>query len=485
MAPAATGALTEELAGLFGAGTCAGFSDGELLERFRSCRDDAGERAFETLVTRHGPMVLGICRNILGDPSDVHDAFQAVFLVLARRAGAIRKSESVGSWLYGVTVRVAARARAAAIRRRVRERRVLTAASSLALARDGPDASGETSVEHREGVVVVHEEVVRLPERYRAPIVLCYLEGLTHDQAAARLRCPVGTVRSRLARGRDRLRARLTRRGVAEPATTGPLTDRILADRRTASSSSASREATTEAPLFVPVPASWARDAVRLAADPPAAAGSWAPVSITLADGVLRTMILKKLTVAACVVASIAIAGGAGTLLIRRARAQDSSAPVSASGQTAKRAPVITTPKPPETPPLLQELIDVARERLRAQQAFYEKGRITIDRYIQASIHLEKVELLAAPTLDARKAIRQRHVNRLKEIERRERAEFQVGRSTEADLAEARQARLEAEFEMGASEKEDAEKTAILRRVAELERRIEQFEKERSGRGGP
>src|SRR5215831_13360597 len=176
----ATSALSDQLASLFGAGTCAGLTDGELLERFRTSRDGAGERAFEALATRHGPMVLGVCRHFVEDPTDVHDAFQAVFLVLARRAGAIRRSESLGSWLYGVTVRVAARSRATAIRRRIRDRRVLTAASTLALARDGPDASGETSVEHQEGVVVVHEEVVRRPERYRAPIVLCYLEGLTH-----------------------------------------------------------------------------------------------------------------------------------------------------------------------------------------------------------------------------------------------------------------------------------------------------------------
>lgn len=128
MSRAATSTLGDQLAGLFGVGTCAGLSDGELLERFRTCRDEAGERAFEALVTRHGPMVLGVCRHCLDDEAEAHDAFQAVFLVLARRAGAIRKGESVGSWLYGVAVRVSARARAASIRRKVRDRRVLAAA---------------------------------------------------------------------------------------------------------------------------------------------------------------------------------------------------------------------------------------------------------------------------------------------------------------------------------------------------------------------
>src|ERR1700738_5014628 len=120
MAHASAQALTDHLGALFGAGTCTGLTDGDLVARFLACRDEGGERAFEALVTRHGLMVLRVCRHLLDDPSAVHDAFQAVFPVLARRAGSIRKSESVGSWLYGVAVRVAARARVATIRRRVR-----------------------------------------------------------------------------------------------------------------------------------------------------------------------------------------------------------------------------------------------------------------------------------------------------------------------------------------------------------------------------
>src|SRR5262249_26164303 len=237
-------ALSDHLAVLFGSGTCAGFSDGELLERFRGCRDEGGERAFESLVTRHGPMVLGICRNMLEDPSDVHDAFQPGFLGRARRAGAIRKTQSVGSWLYGVTVRVATRARAAAIHRRTRERRILAAASTAALAGGSPEATPDDSAARDDGATVVHEEVVRLPERYRTPIVLCYFEGLTHDEAAARLSWPVGTVRSRLARARDQLRGRLTRRGVVAPLTVGPLATWLIAGQSPATASAAIRAAT-------------------------------------------------------------------------------------------------------------------------------------------------------------------------------------------------------------------------------------------------
>src|SRR5437763_1519480 len=123
MPHASAQALTDHLQALFGAGTCTGLTDGELVERFVARRDEGGERAFEALVTRHGPMVCRVCGELLDHPDDVHDAFQAVFLVLARRAGAIRRHESVGSWLYGVALRVAARARVATIRRRIRDRR--------------------------------------------------------------------------------------------------------------------------------------------------------------------------------------------------------------------------------------------------------------------------------------------------------------------------------------------------------------------------
>ena len=102
MANMAAQPITDHMQALFGVGTCAGLTDGQLLQRFMAGRDEAGELAFEALVAQHGPMVMRVCRNVLGDPHDVHDAFQAVFLVLARRANTIRHRESVASWLYGV-----------------------------------------------------------------------------------------------------------------------------------------------------------------------------------------------------------------------------------------------------------------------------------------------------------------------------------------------------------------------------------------------
>ena len=193
---------------LFDTGTAGGLSDGQLLERFRSRRDATAEAAFEVLVLRHGPMVLRVCRNVLHDPNDAHDAFQATFLVLVRHCGSVRKRDSVGSWLYGVASRVAARARVDAARRRSVERR---GGLRVVTAVDPPEDAGPDRAEFGPAV---QEEVRRLPEKYRAAIVLCYWQGLTHEQAAVQLGIPLGTVRSRVARARDLLRRRLIRRGV-------------------------------------------------------------------------------------------------------------------------------------------------------------------------------------------------------------------------------------------------------------------------------
>jgi polysaccharide biosynthesis/export protein len=157
---------------------------------------------------------LRVCHNVLGDSTDAQDAFQATFLVLTKRSDSIRRLESVGSWLYGVACRVAARARVEAARRRVAERR----GGELRLVQ-AVDPAESNEPGHAEFGPIVQEEVRRLPEKYRAVVTLCYWQGLTHEQAATQLGCPLGTVRSRLARARSRLHTRLTRRGLAPLAT--------------------------------------------------------------------------------------------------------------------------------------------------------------------------------------------------------------------------------------------------------------------------
>jgi RNA polymerase sigma factor (sigma-70 family) len=195
---------------LFGVGAAGGASDGELLARFRTLgATPEGEAAFAVLVARHGPMVLGVCRRALRDPDDAADAFQATFLILVRKADSVRVEGSLGRWLYGVSRRVSARARAQADRRAARER-----------CEPGPEpAARETDgeAERREFLAALDEEIARLPGPFQAAIVLCDLSGLSHEAAAEQLGCPVGTIESRLSRGRKRLRERLVRRGL-EPS---------------------------------------------------------------------------------------------------------------------------------------------------------------------------------------------------------------------------------------------------------------------------
>lgn len=183
--------------------------DHELLDRFvRRC----DPFAFETLLARHGPMVLAVCRRALHDPAAADDAFQATFLVLLQKASSLRRGELLGNWLYGVACRTVARAKVDAARRQRRE--------GATPPRTPPDLLAEITA--RELVVAVDEELLRLPARYRAPLVACYLEGRTRDEAASELGWSLATLGRRLGRGRDLLRLRLARRGLTLSATLLP-----------------------------------------------------------------------------------------------------------------------------------------------------------------------------------------------------------------------------------------------------------------------
>ncbi len=196
------GVVLRHIRGLMGADAAGRLGDRQLLERFTARRDQA---AFEALLRRHGPMVQGVCRRVLGNAHDAEDAFQATFLVLARRADSIGRRESVGGWLYQVAYNTALKAKASAAARRRREQRP----------DDRPAPDPLADVTGRELMTVLDEELQRLPERYRAPLVLCYLEGLTRDEAAGRLGFSESTLKRRLEEGRERLRRRLERRGLA------------------------------------------------------------------------------------------------------------------------------------------------------------------------------------------------------------------------------------------------------------------------------
>jgi RNA polymerase sigma factor (sigma-70 family) len=198
-----------DLQTLFRHGQLGAWTDSRLMEQFRSGTGPDAEAAITTLIRRHGPMVLRVCRGILSDENDSQDAFQATFLVLVREAGAVRNRSSVASWLHGVAHRVAARAKVEAARRRAHEQR----AASMKREIQHDKADGRLADQ-----AALDEEIRRLPEKYRVAVVLVYLEGLSQEQAAAQLGWPSGTVRGRLSRARDLLRDRLSRRGLTLPA---------------------------------------------------------------------------------------------------------------------------------------------------------------------------------------------------------------------------------------------------------------------------
>ena len=276
---------------LFGSGTPAGMTDAQLLGRFLDRRRDdpaSAEAAFAAIVARHGGMVRSACRGVLGHDAgadaDADDAAQAAFFVLARRGHAIRKAESLGPWLHGVAMRAAKRSRRDAARRRDRERK---GAESAMLSRDADiPAAGLSSDDRR----AIHEELDRLPGRYRSVLVLCHLEGLTHESAASVLRCPVRTVQTRLRRGRDRLRSRLARRGLAPSLA-------LAAVAWSAEAASA---------LAMAAPPAWARSTAHASLAYASGGAVASPAVAALARGVIRTMMFShvKFAVAGTLIAS-------------------------------------------------------------------------------------------------------------------------------------------------------------------------------------
>jgi RNA polymerase sigma factor (sigma-70 family) len=264
-------------------------ADAVLLDRYRAGRDEA---AFAALVARHGPMVLGACRRLLPDPHEAEDAFQATFLVLARKAASVRPAGAVAAWLHGVACRVARGARAAGLRRRLRE----APAADLAPPDPRPDPLAEVTA--REALRILDEEVTRLPAPYRLAVLLCCLEGLSQEEAAARLGWTPGSVKGRLERGRGRLHARLVKRGLVPSA--------ALAAAATARATPA-------------VPASITARAVL--AGTPGGAGGVTARAAAWAGMAVRVAVLAKLKFALALVlalgAAVVAAGGLGAGLTR------------------------------------------------------------------------------------------------------------------------------------------------------------------------
>jgi len=263
---------------------CGGLTDGQLLECYLLRRDEA---AFEALVRRHGPMVLGVCRRVVGNVHDAEDAFQATFLVLVRKAATIGKRGAVGNWLFGVAYRAALKARAVAVRRKAREKQV----EEMPEPWTGPDEAWHDLRP------LLDAELARLPDKYRAAILLCDLEGRSRRESARQLGLPEGTLSSRLAVGRKMLASRLARRGLA---LSGAAVGMVLAQ--------GVARAAVPAPLIL----STAKAATLTTANA-AVAGVFSAKVLSLTEGVLKAMWMTKLKITATLLLAMGvICAGAG-----------------------------------------------------------------------------------------------------------------------------------------------------------------------------
>ncbi len=339
---------------LFGAGTAAARSDGEILDTFLA-GGEAAEVAFARLVERHGPMVLRVCRGELRDAHAAEDAFQATFLILARKARSIRNGGSVASWLYGVARRAARRARAGESRRAETERR------GASMARR--DLGGDVPI----GLVPeIQEEIDGLPAASREAIVLCDLEGLSREEAAGRLGVPASTFRGRLARARKRLRGRLVRRGLAP----GAVASALGADAMSAMPATLV-DVTIRAAMQV------AAGRAALASGPVAA----------LVEGVLKAMFLTKLKTAAAMLAVAATMSLAAVPLLgaltRSPGPERRDSPVAARPEAPIQAPAPPAAKPKTS----------GREYVIAPVAAMNLARVT--NVIGSIVPFESIDLYA------------------------------------------------------------------------------------------
>jgi RNA polymerase sigma factor (sigma-70 family) len=384
-------------------------SDGDLINRFARHLD---EDAFAELLRRHGPMVLGVCRRVLVDSADAEDAFQATFLVLVRKARGLRRPASVANWLHGVAHRTALKARGAAVKRRMREREAAAMSAS----------STVDDLTWRDLGPVLDEEIQHLPARYRAPFVLCHLEGKTNEEAARQLGCPTGTVLSRLSRARERLRARLTKRGIT--LSTGALV--ALVSGPTVSAS---------------VPAMLAQ-ATRQSAAAFTAGGIVAAPVLTLTEGVLHAMFAAKVKFAATVVLGTALLASAGTYGYGRLNTNAGTGePAQADGKKATQQP-LTEKVGPQTAAerdRLEAQLDVYREEWDFQRREVLEGKTTADKLAEANRRLGTAELILSKSGAERIVAIQAMIQRAKTAERIIEVRVDAGLSNKNELAIAKE----------------------------------------------
>jgi RNA polymerase sigma factor (sigma-70 family) len=422
--------------------------DGELLSRH--LRGD--DTAFEALVRRHGPMVLAVCRRVLGQGADAEDAFQATFLVFWRKARSLRYGDRLAGWLHGVACRTAWKARA------TRPRWHAGGEPPAEVA--GTESAAEAAV-RAEVRAVLDEEVNRLPARYRLPVVLCYLQGTTFTEAARQLGWPPGTVSGRLARARELLRGRLTRRGIALSAGTMAT---LLAE---------------EAPAAVPAGLAHVTTGVAaLAGGTTAASGKVTASVLALAERTVKAMFLTKVKLVSLVVLAL---GGAGAGLWAATRPQPVAKPPAAPAQVVPPARAVAPAfkaRPAEAAPQVEENVKVAamdekavqacldlspapdrvkvlmRERhanalmeFRTRWQQFVGGRGTCDILMGSSLRLREAEKGLNTMRQTEVEAAENHFQRLKELEEIVVKAYEAGRMSLADACQVRFYRLDAEID--------------------------------------
>ena len=395
-------------------------SDAALLERYLA---DRAEKDFAEIVRRHGPMVMGVCRRVLRDEHDAEDAFQATFVVLVRKAETIAPRGMLANWLYGVAHRTAVKARWMCARQRAREATMAQLPEPVA----PPEPEGLWS----ELRPLLDRELIRLADKYRAPIVLCDLEGRTHQEAARELGWPIGTLSGRLSRARAQLARRLARQGVLLSAGSAV----FVLSQQTASAQ---------------VPTALAASTVRAAALPSVESGVVSNNVSALAEGVMRSMFLTKakLVSAAVVVIGLACAGAALSSGGQQAepKVDGNAAAVAESEKPAAPERMQTNARIRE---LLQERYDTLRRYVELREAQLEAGNVPLSQVLRAKELLVGAELELVETDEKRLAVYSKAVDLAKELERQVAMLVEIGgtpNSDPAELAAAKAHRLAAEI---------------------------------------
>jgi RNA polymerase sigma factor (sigma-70 family) len=379
--------------------------DADLLRRYVLARDEA---AFAALVRRHGPMVFGVCRRTLGHAQDAEDAFQATFLVLARKAHTVR-SGGVGRWLYGVAVRVAQKARVRRARRLAVQRELVSV-----------DPAAPPAEPPRDWLPLLDTALGKLADRDRRPILLCDLLGRSRAEAAAELGISEGTLSSRLARARDKLRARLARLGAALSL---PTLAAGLADEATAT-----------------VPTSLIQSTV--------AAGTSAAAARELAEGVIRTMFLVKTLKVSAVAAGVVGTLAAGIVWLPTGG--DPTRPGKAPAGVLAAAPGKDPPKATSERlrDLQQERVKALEEQLGGQFERVKIGKDPIIQFLEAVRELCDARLDLADSRDQRLTAVEEAVKTLREAEENMMQLQAAGLQTKQGVAQTKAARLKAEIQL-------------------------------------